>query len=144
MSDLMKPRVIVTNYYPDSPFQVGDVLYKSYAQSWLTNEAHEVYTLDETLLNALKATDVEKATTCFRSLAWHEKRDIKDMPEYVKMQEEEKTEIVKVAEWVFDRRNDYVCKIEHEYYNAISYDTDIYPATEQEYTDFVNSKKQQS
>ena len=136
MIDLMKPRVIVTEYYPDSPFQVGDVLYKSYAQSWLTNEAHEVYTLDETLLNALKATDVEKATTCFRSLAWHEHRNIEDMPQYVKYKD-----MVGIVTVHFMDGISW-CRFKNEvraYESPYQY---ITPATEQEYTDFVNSKNQ--
>ena len=141
MSDLMKERYEVVAAVPFSKFKVGDILHK---YSYPVFDMNYTWFSNEMFSQAINASEIDKYPHLFRKLAWHEKRDIKDMPEYVKMQEEEKTEIVKVAEWVFDRRNDYVCKIEHEYYNAISYDTDIYPATEQEYTDFVNSKKQQS
>lgn len=139
MIDLMTPRVIVTAHYPDSPFQVGDVLYKSYAQSWLTNEAHEVYTPDETFLNAVKASEIEKATSCFKSLAWHEKRDIKDMPEYVKYDGAvwwvSWEEHVGIQPYTQDSETDRFLSVDW-YFNR----NDFTPATATEYDNYIKQK----
>lgn len=78
MTGLMTPRVILINYYPNSPFEVGDVLHYVNGK----NGAPDFYTMYGKP-SILLIPEVERATANFRILSWWEKLDVKDMPEYV-------------------------------------------------------------
>lgn len=143
MKDLMAPRVIVTNYYPDSPFEVGDVLVLCKNFTHRTGGTEEsitqsdVYRIDNNIVEAHK---VEKATICFRPLAWYEKRDINDMPEYVKFRDQL---VCKVVDW--DKGVPTIDRI----VQVFGYDTDVLypiilrlflPATQSEYEAYIKNK----
>jgi hypothetical protein len=81
ISFLMIPRVEVIAYYPGSIFKIGEILQLK-TESRNSFPVQDYY-VKETGRGVL-ASEVEKATVCFRPMAWHEKRAIEDMPEYVK------------------------------------------------------------
>lgn len=78
---LMIPRVEVIAYYPGSIFEIGEILQ-------LKTELRDLVPVQHFYVNESGrgpiASEVVKATACFRPMAWHEKRAIEDMPEYVK------------------------------------------------------------
>ena len=81
MIDLMTPRYEVIAPVPFSKFMVGDILHQ---------HRHKVFGVDYTWFSAdrysqcINAKEIFDYPRLFRPLAWYEKRDIKDMPEYVK------------------------------------------------------------
>ena len=86
---LLVPRVIVTNYYPNCPFEVGDVLTLKHVGNYKGKEQYYYCSSDysqsdsEKWDKAVSQEHVERSTANFRVLQWWEKRDINDMPGYV-------------------------------------------------------------
>jgi len=82
MIDLMTPRYEVIAPVPFSKFMVGDILHQ---------HRHKVFGVDYTWFSAdrysqcINANEIFDYPHLFRPLAWYEKRDIKDMPEYIKL-----------------------------------------------------------
>ena len=76
-NELLRKRVIVTAYYPNCPFEVGQILKQAHELSMLAGSYHDggMYVMD---------TEVEKSTANFRELKFWEFRELKDLPEYVK------------------------------------------------------------
>ena len=79
-AELLTPRIEVIADYPNSPFSVGDILTERtdlYVYPVFADAAHNnpVY---------ISQGDAEQHPHLFRQLPWYEKRDIEDMPEYVK------------------------------------------------------------
>jgi len=74
---LMMPRVIVTNYYPNSKFEIGDILQKSplnyYFKVGVLTSKHTVEMVEE----------VDKSTSIFLPLTWSADRKIEELPEYI-------------------------------------------------------------
>ena len=81
----------------------------------------------------------------FRSLAWHEKRDINDMPEYVKCENAKGMYFAgKVMEWDFNNRLAIFSKYDNSKpKEVISFNRetkDFTPATATEYENFIKQK----
>ena len=130
VAELLKPRVEVVGYYPDSPFKLGDILHKDYATSWLTKESHEIYTLDASYLHAIKADEVDNSPLIFKPLPWYAKRSVEEMPEYVRYP----SGMVIRAAWQWSEQEKcYLAR--WAYANGV-----IEPATLEDYTNFINSK----
>jgi len=76
--ELMMPRVKVTNYYPNSKFETGDILQKSplnyYFKVGVLTSKHTVEMVEE----------VDKSPAIFQPLPWYAERKIEDMPEYIR------------------------------------------------------------
>lgn len=114
---LLQPRYEVIADYPFMN-QYDVFIGKIYSHDWDNKQAR---------INgdAFSTLDLSKYPHLFRKLEWWEKRDIKDMPEYVKC--------IKTP----DQKHfpDVVYKVD----NSIVLNTNCYlPATEQEYTLFLN------
>lgn len=79
----------------------------------------------------------------FRKLNWYEERDIEYMPKYVKLSFDGKTHFVhKVERWTRENSDGQPL---YEYFNKVNYLTigcvsELLPATEEEYNDYINSK----
>jgi len=78
-TELLTPRVEVIADYPNSPFKIGQILNVDAGQ---LKENGESYMYVQTEHDSSVA--VSEYPHLFRMLPWYEKRDIEDMPEYVK------------------------------------------------------------
>ena len=118
--DLLKPRYEVIADYPDSEFTVGQIL------------EVDIYNPDE--------DDCKIFPHLFHKLEWWEKRDIKDMPEYVK---DEDGEVWKVYEYS-THKSSYVLLNKNfkdfyfPYGDHILYE--LLPSTLEEYTNYINTQ----
>lgn len=111
-------------YYPNSPFEIGEILHKT------------VHTYDG-IRHCIPIGEVEKCPAIFKELQWWEKRDISELPEYVKSKHNEGF-VVKVKEWSF-YRNDlcfYGVKSIFVYYPDI-----FLPCTKADYLNYINQNK---
>jgi hypothetical protein len=79
IEELMQPRVKVKAHYPYSPFAVGDIL--TYVNVGL-NPIYDHYGNGE---EGMSIEEVDNSPAIFESIQWWERRDLKDMPEYVKL-----------------------------------------------------------
>lgn len=153
-------RFIVTNPYPNSPYKVGDMVNKVGDHYHITtfknrNEFGEL----EGIEVHCHESEIEKYSNLFRELQWWEHREESEMPEYVKIIKDHP-----------DKWNPHLGKFFKyfpeisEYHNVIKWETDysgayaiinrgksfsisvhaelIQPATESEYTKYINSKNQ--
>lgn len=138
MIDLMTPRYEVVADYPESKFKIG--------QTVTLKEIHPYSGYSFIMGDFVLSPEwFVKYPHLFRPLAWHEKRDIKDMPQYVKKSFSK--EVIKIDEisnlelmiskgFVMDENTADITAFGSAFFNH------YIPATEQEYEDFVNSKKQ--
>jgi hypothetical protein len=126
--ELLAPRYKVIADYPDSIFDVGFIL--NYDAMNLT-----AFWEDGNLF-----IDLDKYPNIFKPLEWYEDREIDEMPEYVKCiktpnQVTMPGDVIKVDKW-FDHT---IAKSGQEMYVM---STNCYlPATNSEYTNYLNSKK---
>jgi len=72
-----------------------------------------------------------------RPLHWSEKREIGDMPEWLKGCESGR--VVKVVKWEMGNDKYYRADLGNHYWYAI--DPDIIPATETDYLNYINANK---
>lgn len=79
-AELLTPRIEVIADYPNSPFVVGDILLFEKSDGVFTTYKKEGY--KEGVITAM---DFANYPHLFRPLPWYEKRDIEDMPEYVRI-----------------------------------------------------------
>lgn len=134
--DLMAPRVIVENLWPGCEFEVGEILTLNKDGHYVGNNSF-IWTLKE---------DVEPFPYLMRPLKWWEKREVSEMPEYVKINKDTRGlydletfgqylkagTIIKVVRWF--GTSPFVTK--SEFILACYID----PATESEYQSYLNSK----
>jgi len=141
---LLVTRFEVIADYPHSPYKIGDIISDIERGSvHLTSTPYDdTYDKNNTsVANYFNIDSLKGYPALFRPLPWHERRELSELPMYVKVGDDEDElngQIVKVVSWVF--HSDYLCKIDHEHYDGISIFTSTEPATEAEYTDYVNSK----
>jgi len=131
MSDLLTPRFLVTTDYPDSKFKVGDILSPHFFCKFIYSNC------DNT--GGLRLSEVKKYPAVFKELKWYEKREVSEMPTYIKSE----TQVVK-PDWQLKEWNG------HTYLRA--YDTEsaklnissffklnlFTPATEAEFINYQN------
>jgi hypothetical protein len=125
---LLTPRVVVANLWPGCLYEKGDVLEKRdgfYLGYEITRPYYEY---------AISIDDIESNTANFRKLNWWEERDTSDLPEYVKVFDK----YYKV-EWV--NSTQHRLSGSNNLFNIEDYPTHYLPATESEYTEFINRKK---
>lgn len=118
VQDLLKPRIIVENNYPRSPFKHHEIICDP------SNEQIEW---------------AKEFTQNFRFLSWHEEREVSDMPEYVKSIEG--GYVYKIIWWDMERMFGIVddkggCSLKgwNDGYGYL-------PATYTEYNNYINSKQ---
>ena len=120
MKDLTQPRYLVIADYPNSPFNVGNIL-TQYTQFNKTS-----YWVNDNLYTDRHPEDYPHL---FRLLHWWEYRDEKEMPEYVKHQDK----IYKVTGW---RDNSpYYEGGKHPFAPEV-----VTPATLSEYNEYIKTK----
>lgn len=151
MIDLMIPRYEVVADYPDSEFKVGDIIefaYKRCKPFCFTEEAKIEYWFTDFIDRGKKGSTsyciltFEPHPHLFRHLQWWEKRNIEDMPQYVKSIEDYG---VNTAKWAKDEQHKTGLSLSidgSDFWFNPSFDN-MLPATQQEYDAFINSKNQQ-
>lgn len=145
-SELLKSRYIVEAPMPGAQFShllPGDIL---------EEKDHPLYQ-SGTVWGHVDETDVCKWTTIcpnyphlFRPLPWNEKRDIEDMPEYVKMVPEsilvakshkfDWEPCYKVSDWRITEKGNVQGQTKDGWFIV----THFTPATREEYESYINSK----
>jgi len=125
--ELMKPRFEVIADYPNCPFKVKDLIYNKFKYIFGTDNTNQVLTLK----------DIEKYPHLFKKLNWWDKRNIEDMPTYIKSESQVVKPKWEMEEW---RGKKYwrAYDLEAAKYNmSLSFKLDYFePATEQEYLEF--------
>lgn len=127
--DLMAPRWKVIINYPDSNIEVGDIF-----------TGDEFYTGPRQTRHYF-----EDYPELFQSMAWHEDRKIDEMPQYLKCYSGDKVDFVlKVEKYMTREGNgafwafEYLWKKEPDIKRMSL--SDWFPATPEEYTDYLNSQ----
>lgn len=129
VEELMRPRYIVENLWPDSPYQVGEILVPDFEDrdKWVV----EGYGLISPVLN----DNPNKWPHIFRKLSWWQERKEEELPNYLRHRN---GTIYKV----FKYHMEFGCvdlSEDDEFPTSFAYLT---PATESEYNDYIKSKKQ--
>ena len=125
--ELLTERVIVTNWYPNCPFEVGDILHKS--PLWHNRYGSNCF-CNESLTIEIGGEDIAKAKENFRLLRWYEYRNVEDIPKYLK------NSATKIVYKVLDYRYRRLPLLNGKHKFIGKYE----PATEQEYQDFLKQK----
>lgn len=112
-SDLLKPRWLVCASYPGSNLPVDHIIERNFSMGLLQRE------------------NLDKYPNIFTELRWWQRRETKDMPEYVKST----LWVAKVKEWI--NNNESFIDIN---YNEESETRAYIPATKEEYDIYINSK----
>lgn len=113
--ELLRPRVIIENKWPNCPYVVGDILTQDGDYYWVVNDIISWY-------SKIPKQDVEPYPYLMRPLKWWEERKPEDMPPYVK-----------------GISNGAVIKVEKVHFSTNTY----LPATEAEYLQYVKTLNQQ-
>lgn len=112
---LLTPRYMVEADYPNSPYEVGQIL-------------------------TAPTTDVQNYPHIFRLMHWSEQRELGEMPRYLRRIKSGK-EVVKAHKYRLINGNWWVVP---EWAKKVGYDsivTDYLPATEAEYLEYLKSKE---
>jgi hypothetical protein len=145
VEDLMKPRYRVIADYPNNPHGIGKILCakKDFSSMHMdTIEYTDEFGENVRQQNFRATSEFDKYPHLFQPLPWYSERDVKDMPEYVKVEEYFGEKKVFKIDKYFQNKFD-------EYYGlTIGTDTGrLYlknacalPATELEYTAYQQSK----
>lgn len=132
---LLQKRYKVKGPYPFSPYGVGDIVEMDSAGDFLLM-AQPYYGKTWVARNV-----IENYPNLFEEMPWWADRKVEDMPEYVKVDDEEDLlhgQIIKVVNW--KRTYGHICKIDHEHYNFIPVETNILPATLEQFNTFKQSQ----
>lgn len=82
MNELLKPRILVMDKYPNSPFKIGDVLEPFHnPDGWWKEQTAPGGFLQT--MKMVHKSDIDECPKIFRTLNWHEHRQPEEMPEYV-------------------------------------------------------------
>lgn len=132
--ELMKPRYRVLLDYPDSPFEVGQII--DFEKNKYTGELAFNYATDNGI-DHYYPTFFNEYPHLFQPLAWWEERNAEDLPEYVKDTIAGKI-VVKVHKWGEDH---FVSEANApDLYRSIHMELWT-PATEEEYLAYTNSNQ---
>ena len=161
VEELMMPRVMAigtkegeTNY-PSSPFKSGEILVesnKTHTYPIYTKQCDVLQKDGEDYLDIyirlskskmfLPKGEIEQYPHLFRPLQWWEFRELEDMPEYVKMNDEIDDEdyhsIYMVTKW-FPSDID-LCNVDAEYFDTIEKSYITLPASKQDYDNYIKSQ----
>lgn len=121
--------------YPNSPFRVGDVIYKPHPEDMLVNDK-DLYTQ----IQVFGRKSISDFPHIFRKMHWSEGRELSEMPRWVKDKEIGKI-VIKVhvyqlisGEWWF------VSEANKDIHHVTSLSI-FTPATEAEYLEYLKSKE---
>lgn len=121
--ELLKRRDLVIADYPFSDVSVGDII---------TARKH--------LHPDTFFENLSKYSANFRKLSWWENRDIEDMPEYLKYQNNRNVMVVYPAK--FSKEDEgWTCHVEGSIIPHGNYLNDKFPSDKTEYESFINYKK---
>lgn len=149
ITELMKPRVIVENLWPRCEFGVGDIF------TLVDNRiGGEMYVDDPNSGDPsyMLKKDVEPFPYLMRPLKWYEEREFNEMTEYVKHKMfplEYVEKIVSHFHGIFYTDSGAIAFIKDDerfifngkHRDDEGYYRDFIPCTSQEYSDYINSKK---
>lgn len=138
---LLEPRYEVVANYPGSIFKVGEVI-EFFSATEVGKAEKEYWFHSPPTHQNYQDSWFNEYPHLFRLLKWWERRDKNDLPDYVKFYAPlpEKYNIRKVIKW-FDLAKDVVrCEDNLRYQLGIA----ALPATEDEYTAYIESKKSKS
>lgn len=132
--ELMKPRFEVIAVFPFCPVVIKEQLER------VTNTLFIVSKIGENA-NVWHLSEIEKYPHLFRKLNWWDKRNIEDMPTYIKSE----TQVVKpdwqLEEWMGNKYLRAYDSSAKKYNMSLSFKLQLFePATEQEYLEFVKKK----
>jgi len=125
MKDLMKPRIIVTNPYPNMKFEVGEIIKANGHGKFIQYEDFGSIEIDP-----------EYYSANFRLLSWWEFIDEKDMRGYFKCAWRGEIYCIKIDKWEKDGSM-YYYKIDGMTFCA-NYST---PTTATDYENYLNQQK---
>ena len=123
---------------PNSPFRVGDIIYKPHPEDMLVNDK-DLYTQ----IQVFGRKSISDFPHIFRPMHWSEGRTLDEMPKYLR-RIRSGNEVVKVHEYRLIRGKRWVVP---EWAKKVGYDsivTDYLPATEAEYLEYLKSKNNES
>lgn len=135
IAELMAPRYEVIADYPNQKYKIGDILIV-----FDTVEQCERY-IGSHIAVLNEAHHLEKYPTIFRPVPWHYKRELCDMPQYVRVNAREWMGVYRVDEWVQINTGTkmYFIAINRNS-SARLFASDVVPTTEQEYINYINQK----
>jgi len=125
---LLTPRYMVEADYPNSPFRVGDIIYKPYPEDMLVNDK-DLYTQ----IQVFGRKSISYYPHIFRPMHWSEQRGLGEMPRYLRFVDSP-THVLQVDTYLLGK----VLFNEHVAWQPIEWYT---PATEAEYLEYLKSKE---
>lgn len=133
--ELLRKRVIVTNYYPNCPFEVGEILY---IVDENRGEAEPYYYNWERGDRSILVIEVEKSTACFREMGWFENRTKEDLPAYVRTYDMRYFKV----DWQksHDGQPQYWTICFEDNIGGRYFTSQLLPATQKEYENYLQSK----
>lgn len=134
MNDLLMPRYKVIADYPEMPFSLNQII--DINTNWLGEASYEWADYDG--MRRVYQTELNQYPHLFKPLSWWEDRDFNDMPEYIKAKERDGSYVLyKITGWNF---GEYTTGYFENGVPISMEENDILPATEEEYTQYINSK----
>lgn len=115
-------RYKVIEHYPNSPFEVGDVLTELYeGNGWLY--AGEV--------SAILISDADKCKAIFKELQWWEDVPVEELPKYLRHKSGHIIEMRSYSQSTNEGVDNVGCTVDLSYFT---------PATESEYNEYLKNK----
>lgn len=131
---LLQPRYEVTASYPNTDFYVGDIIeegFNGFCKKVRSPKGGSAF---------YNMVMFEKHPNIFRKLEWWEKRDIKDMPEYVKTNKEWSKLSIQKVNGFYGSDKEFIT-LEGDMSNKYQLFTEWFiPSTEEEYNKQKNRK----
>lgn len=142
---LMIPRFEVIDDYPNSPFDIGEIIDNWHNYPTDTNPLIYVVNKKTSVTETFFLETFKKYPRIFQPLMWYEKREINELPKYLMNVLDKDRYVIEVVKYEPYYVND--CKIPHwsfyAYIDDIRYDPLIYfnPATAEEYNVYILENK---
>lgn len=142
---LLQPRYIVEANYPNSPFQVGDILVVKHHTMYKDGE---VFALEDDDNVSSWITYAKDFPNIFRKLNWWEHRELDEMPRWVKWKHKDDKRRSKHVIEVHWSIKDGELMIKRSIYSDAYWfkvsDYEITPATKEEYLNYLKSNQNDS
>ena len=139
VEELMIKRVEVVGYYPRSPYNIGEIL--SHIDHLDNGSDFDLYDSIAQEDCCIYAHEVEKYPAIFRPVPWYERREIGDMPDFVKHPDYGYVHMVR--DWC---GLNWEGKPLYRYYQqgvlVTMSATPMLPATKQEYDSFIKKQNE--
>jgi len=120
--ELLKPRYIVINDYPNSIFDIGEIL-------------------DEEYVGKSSFNELKNFPHIFKPLEWWEELNLEDLPKYLKTDVYGKNLFRKVEEYFYEPLNNVDLCFKAYYVGELrTYLMEIFlPSTEEEYLEYIKN-----